>query len=52
MVAELPLDTAGLAGTFDAEAFVARRVAGIYEPRRALPRTPPATFRVDLPPVR
>ncbi|MET8287426.1 hypothetical protein ABZV80_19540 [Streptomyces sp. NPDC005132] len=52
VVAELPLETARLAGTFDAEAFVARRVAGIYEPRRALPRTPPATFRVDLPPVR
>lgn len=48
-VAELPPDSTGVAGTFDAEAFVARRVAGIYEPRRALPRTPPVTFRVDLP---
>lgn len=48
VVAEFPPDSAGLAGTFDAEAFVARRIAGLYEPRKALPRTPPATFRVDL----
>ncbi|MFF2999134.1 hypothetical protein ACFVTC_31970 [Streptomyces sp. NPDC057950] len=51
VVAELPLDALGLAGTFDAEAFVARRVAGIHESRRALPRTPPATFTVALPTV-
>ncbi|MEU0033240.1 hypothetical protein [Streptomyces sp. NPDC006333] len=48
VVAELPLDSTDLTGIFDAEAFVARRVAGLHEPRRALPRTPPATFRVDL----
>lgn len=48
VVAELPPDSSGLTGTFDAEAFVARRVAGIYEPRKALPQTPPAVFRVDL----
>lgn len=49
VVVELPPDATGLDGTFDAEALVARRVAGIYEPRRALPRTPPAAFRVELP---
>jgi len=48
-VLELPVGTTALAGTFDAEAIITRRILGILEPRSTVPREPPVPFLLTLP---
>jgi hypothetical protein len=48
-VLELPADTTALAGTFDAEAVITRRILGILEPRSTVPQEPPVPFLLKLP---